>query len=255
MDTTLQQTLVKAAFIGTRITTLMVFAPFLSSKAISKRIKAGLSLVLTVLFYPLYAGPDFTLNAAGWLQGLIGEMTAGLVIGLTMNFVLEGTQFAGQMLGFQFGFTLETAIDPTTQADSPVLSTFFNTLAILIFLHLNVHLWILRGLAKSYEYLPLGSARMTQAGIEQLFLSSGRMMIVGVQLAAPILVATMLVDFTLGFISRSAPQMPVTFMSISIKNVLGVSVMAVLIGSWPGFLEARFREALEVTEHLLRLSH
>ena len=41
MDTTLQQILVKAAFIGARIGMLMVFAPFLSSKAISKR-TAGL---------------------------------------------------------------------------------------------------------------------------------------------------------------------------------------------------------------------
>lgn len=255
MDSILQQGLLKALFIGARVSTLMVFATFFGSSAISLRIKAGLTLALTVLLYPLYRGPSVSLGAAGGVEALMGEMAAGLIIGLTMNFVMEGAQFAGQVLGFQFGFSLETAIDPTTQADSTVLATFFNTLAILIFLRLNVHLWVLKGLAASFDYLPLGSVRVTQAGVLQLFQASRNMMIVGVQMATPLLVATLLVDVTLGFLSRSTPQMPVTFMAISIKNVIGLSLMAVLIAAWPGFLEARFREALEVSQQLLHLSH
>lgn len=254
MDSLLQESVVKALFIGARISMLMVFATFFGSRTISPRIKAGLTLALTVLLYPLYSGPSVGLGAAGWVQALLGEMTAGLIIGLTMNFVMEGAQFAGQVLGFQFGFSLETAIDPTTPADSPVLATFFNTLAILIFLHLNVHLWVLKELAASFDYLPLGSVRMTHAGVLQLFRASRSMMSVGIQMATPLLLVTLLVDVTLGFLNRSAPQMPVTFMAISVKNVIGLSLMAVLIGAWPGFLEARFREALVVTQQLLHLS-
>ena len=61
---------------------------------------------------------------------------------------------AGQILGFQLGYSLVNVIDPQTQVDTPVLSVFHQAVVLLLFLQLGVHRWLLRGLAKSFEYLP-----------------------------------------------------------------------------------------------------
>ena len=57
----------------------------------------------------------------------------------------------------QAGFSLVSILDPQTQADSPVISTFIQLITLVIFLQLNVHHWLLRGLAASFAYLPPGS--------------------------------------------------------------------------------------------------
>ena len=67
-------------------------------------------------------------------------------------------QFAGQISGVQLGFSLATLFDPQSQADSPVLTVFFNLMTLLIFLQLNVHHWILRGAGAELR-IPAGGHR------------------------------------------------------------------------------------------------
>jgi len=254
VDAFLQQTVVKGLLAGARVGMLMVFAPFFNSPVIASRIKAGLTLALTVLLYPAYAASRPVAGVADWVRVLLGEMAVGLMMALAITFVLEGVQFAGHLMGVQHGLSLESLIDPQTQADSQVLSLLYGSIALLIFLHLDVHLWVLRGLAKSYEYLPVGAASITMAGVLEMVRASKQIMFIGLQIAAPVLVATLLIDVTLGFLGKAAPQLPVTFMGISVKNLAGFSVMTMVIGYWPSFLEPRFRSALVTAQSLLHLA-
>ncbi len=59
---------------------------------------------------------------------------SGLALGLTIQFVFEGAQMAGQVGGFQFAFSLVNVIDPQTQVETPVLSVFHQLVVLLLFL-------------------------------------------------------------------------------------------------------------------------
>ena len=61
------------------------------------------------------------------------------------------------MIGFQFGFSLANVIDPNSQVEVTVLSTLQNLAALLIFMRLGVHRWLLRATAMSFEMIPPGS--------------------------------------------------------------------------------------------------
>jgi flagellar biosynthesis protein FliR len=252
MDVTLQAYLVKALLVGARVGMLMVFAPFFGSQAIPARIKRALTVGLTVVFFPM---ATTRIDSAGshWVQALLGEAAVGLLIGLALQFVFEAVLFAGQILGFQLGYSLENIIDPQTQVDTPVLAVFQQTVAILIFLQLGVHRWLLRSLAQSFEYLPPGTIGAIPAATAGLVQAAGRMMTIGAQMAAPVLVATMLTDVALGFIGRAAPQLPVMLVGISIKHLLGVGILAIVIVWWPSQLQGHFERALQLMDHLLHV--
>ena len=81
----------------------------------------------------------------------------GLVLGLAANFMMEAPMMAGQILGVQMGYSLATLFDPQTKADTPVLAEFHRLAALLIFLQLDVHHWLLRAVVSSFAYLPGGS--------------------------------------------------------------------------------------------------
>ena len=136
-----------------------------------------------------------------------------------------------------------------------MLSVFHQLLVLLIFLHLNVHHWMLRGLAKSFDYIPIGHVVISSAAMKSLFRDATAIWLVGVQIAAPILLATMLIDVTVGFLSKASPQLPAILLSIPLKSLVGYVVLAVAVGLWPGILEKQFTLALGWSETMLHLAH
>jgi flagellar biosynthetic protein FliR len=81
------------------------------------------------------------------------------------------------------------------------------------------------------------------------------MWVAGVQIAAPVLVATLFADVALGFLGKASPQLPVLFVGLSIKNLLGLALLGGAIAFWPRFFDARFERAMEASERILKLAH
>lgn len=249
--------LVQAVMIvGCRVSGLMLFAPFFGSVSLPPRIKAAFALCLTWLLAPLavLSGPQ-SLNPLSWTAFSIGEFAVGTLLGLSVQLVFEASQLAGELLGMQMGFSLVHVLDPQSQADTPVLSLFYQSIVLLIFLSLNVPALLVRALAHSYVYLPAGAVILRGAAVETLFAAAGTIFFAGVQIAAPVLAATMLADIALGFLGRVSPQLPVLFVGLSLKSALGMLILAGAMCRWPQWFELAFLSAAARGEQLLHLSH
>lgn len=251
----LQLLLAAAVFVGARVSGLMVFCPFLSSDAIPARLKAVIAIVITALVYPLHGPLQLNLDSWQWVGTALGEVVLGLILGLAANFMMEAPMMAGQILGVQMGYSLATLFDPQTQADTPVLGEFHRLAALLIFLQLDVHHWLLRAIVRSFSYLPAGGSAATYATVSGLFHASAGIFLVGLQIAAPGLVATLLADVALGFLGKSSPQLPVLFIGLAVKNLLGLTVLIAVIAYWPHSFAERFADSISMGERLLHFAH
>ena len=251
----LQQILSHLATIGLRVAGMMSFAPFVGSISIPARVRVMFTFALTALLYPVVCTPRMALGATAWTRLALGEAILGLALGLSIQFVFEGAQLTGQVAGFQFAFSLVNVIDPRSPVATPVLSILHQSDVLLLFLQLNVHHWMLRGLAQSFSYIPPGTFLATPLALHELLHDAGAMFASGVQLATPILLATMLIDVTVNFLSKAAPQMSAVYLSIPIKNLVGYAVLAIALTTWPAFFEKQFAQALGWSERLMYLSH
>ena len=75
------------------------------------------------------------------------------------------------------------------------------------------------------------------------------------EIAFPVLLATMLADFALGFLARPRRSFPRCFLGISLKVLLGLAVLyGAVIGFWPRLLGRYFYQALTTMEHLLAVA-
>lgn len=189
-------------FVGVRIAGAMTFAPFFRSDSISPQIKAGITVVLTALLYPTAQVVGASADMLGWTRLLLGEAIIGMLLGLALQLIFEAAQMAGQIVGIQTGFSLVTILDPQTQADTPVLAVFHQLMALLIFLRLHVDHWLLRGLAASFAYLPPGGGFVQPVSGVALLRAAGGIWIVAIEIAAPVLAATFVVDMALGFLGK-----------------------------------------------------
>jgi len=250
----LDQLLAAAVFIGARVSGLMVFCPFLGSSAIPAPLKAALTLLLTALLYPLRGPLSLALSTWQWVGVALSEVVIGLALGLAANFMMEAPMLAGQVLGVQMGYSLAALFDPQTQADTPVLGQFHQLAALLIFLQLDVHHWLLRAVVSSFAYLPAGAV-ITFSAAGGLLQAAGGIFLAGIQIAAPALAATLIADVALGFLGKASPQMPVLFIGLAVKNLLGLAVMIGVVAYWPHILSKHFAEGVAFGEKLLHLAH
>ncbi len=250
----IERTLAAWMIAGSRVSGLLMVAPFLGSAAVPARVKVGLAFLLTMFMAPLVPTSP-SLPAAELVVVLLGEFAIGFLLGFTLQLIFEAGQLAGQVCGVQMGYSLASVINPDSQADSAVLSTFYELMVLLLFIQLGVPHWLLRGLARSFAYLPPGHLSLTWPAVHALLEFAAGMFVAGLQIAAPVLVASLFADVALGFIGKASPQLPVLFVGISIKNLLGLALMCGAVAYWPRFFDARFGRALDASEKILRLAH
>lgn len=253
MNTELLQWLAQVAPVALRVGGLLTFCPFLGDRAVPNRIKVGLLIALTALLFPVVQLRPAPLGPVDWIQMVLGELLVGLLIGLSLQVVFEGMQFAGQISGIQLGLSMATLFDPQSEADSTALPVFYNLITLLIFLQLDVHHWVLRGLERSFEYLPVGSVVLTQLLSRELVRVLGALFVLGIQIAAPILLATLMIDIVVSLLSKASPQIPAMLLGIPVKTLTGYALLIGAVALWPGILERRFAIAVGTAEKLLHL--
>jgi flagellar biosynthetic protein FliR len=240
--------------VALRVGGLFTFGPFLGDLAIPNRVKAGLLIILTILLVPVTPLRPVLVGPVEWAQMVFGEWLVGMLMALSLAAVFEGMQFAGQLSGIQLGLSLATLFDPQSNADSPALSVFYNLATLLFFLQLDIHHWMLRALSRSFDYLPVGSAVANQLLSRDMVRVVGSLFSLGIQIAAPLLLATMMIDLLLGFLSKASPQLPVLLLGIPVKNLTGYAILMAAVTLWPGILERRFALAIASAERMMHMA-
>jgi flagellar biosynthesis protein FliR len=240
--------------VGIRLTGIMLFAPFFGSPVVPARLKAMLVLTITAMLYPVLSPRIPRLPISQWPMVALSELLIGMALGIATNIVFDGVQMAGQILSVQMGYSLINILDPQTMVESTVVATFHQIVALLIFLRLNVHLWILRALAHSFDYLPPATGHITAPFASAVLKAGAAVFAIGVQIAAPVLSATLFADIALGLLGKASPQLPLILLGPAVKSVLGILVLISALAYWPDLFAALFVRSMVTADHLLHLA-
>ena len=233
-----------------RVSGMLVFAPFFSSAALPVRTKAVLALAVGYLLAPLVAGLPAAHAEIGF-AALIGELAVGLVYGLTLALLQEMLLFAGQIAGVQFSFSLVNLLDPSTHIETPLLGDLFQLMGTLVVLAAGLDRILLASLVRSFHAVPLGTFSLAPAAGTAIVRAAGGIFLAGVELAAPVLAGTMLVEIAIALLGRLSPQLPVMSLTVPIKTLAGFAILTGSFALWPRFIEARFAGLLDLAERLL----
>jgi flagellar biosynthetic protein FliR len=240
--------------IGVRLSGLMLFAPFFGGVVIPARIKAGLVLALTLLLFPTVGKNIGAYSLTGWPIMVFTEFLIGVGMGLATNIVFEATALAGQVLGVQMGYSLVNILDPQTQVDTTVIPLFYQTMVMLLFLRMDVLYWLLKAVGNSFLYLPPGTTHLSGLFTESVITTSGQMFGLGVQIAAPVLSATLVTDILLGLLGKASATMPLIVLGPAIKSLLGIAILVATLKYWPDLFHHLFEDSVANGEHLLHLA-
>ncbi len=235
-----------------RVSGIAIFAPFFSSSALPVRAKAVFAGLLAFLLAPLVARlPNSHIDVTCF--AVIGELAVGLVYGLMLSLLNEMMLFAGEIAGVQFSFSAVNLLDPTSPIQTSLMSDLFQLMGTLVLIAAGLDRIVLAWLVRSFHAVPLGSYALAPVTAQTIVQAAGGVFLAAVELAAPVLAATMLVEIAVALISKLSPQLPVMSLTVPLKTLVGFAVLAGTLALWPRFIEARFAGLLDVAERLLQI--
>ena len=140
-----------------RVSAVIVFIPVLGDRNVSVKIKGGLALLISALLFPNVAfnAANVGFDIFSLFIRMGSEVLIGAAIGFTSQLLFSGIQLAGQLIGFQMGFSIANVIDPASSQQVSITAEFMYILMLLIFLAFNGHHIFISGLAKSFQTVPL----------------------------------------------------------------------------------------------------
>ena len=237
-----------------RVSGMVAFAPFFSSTALPIRTKAVFVGAVAFLLAPLVAAlPRAEVSLS--YSALIGELAVGLVYGLSLALLTEMMLFAGQVVGVQFSFSMVNLLDPTSSIQTPLLGDLFQLMGTLVVITAGLDRILLASMVRSFRAAPLGSFVLEPSSALEIVHAAGGIFLAAVELAAPVLAATMLVEISVALLGKLSPHLPVMMLTVPMKTITGYLLLGGSLALWPRFIEARFSGLLDMAERLIATPH
>ena len=212
-----------AVLVFIRIGAILLSAPLFGSRNVPLQLKAGLSLVLSMVIFPVVGFQEvYLISVPSLVSAMVGEVLIGVIIGFTARLLFAAVQIAGQLVGFQMGFGIVNVIDPQTSTQVSIIAQFQNIITLLIFLILDAHYWFVMALAKSFELIPPLGFCFSDSLMEAIVDLSCDMFVIAAKVAAPIIAVLLFTSVALGLIARTVPQMNVFIVGFPLKIAIGL---------------------------------
>ncbi len=211
-----------------RITSVVVTSPVLGHQAVPVQLKVGIGLFLAYVLLPLQraSAGAIDLRLLGLVVLILQEVIVGMLIGFAAGLIFAGIQYAGELIGFNMGYTFASTFDPETNASTPVIGEMLYSFMTMVFILLNGHHFILQAIVLSYQSVPIGHLTISAVASDNLVALTGSVFVIAVKFAAPAIVALFLTDVALGVLTRIIPQMNIFGIAFPLKIGVGLIVLS-----------------------------
>ena len=208
-----------------RVSAFLLVLPFFSMTNFPPTMRIALSALTALLLAPML--PPFPMGNLPFFSlfgVMIQETGIGLLLGFFSRMVFYAVDLAGNVIASELGLNMGAIMDPMTGSSSQVPGTILFFLAAVVMLTLDLHHWVLVGFERTYAVLPIGGAHLNGELSNILLAQTGKIFVVALEIAAPVLAVSFVVTVVFGVLSRAVPQMNVFVLSFSFRIVGGLVV-------------------------------
>lgn len=216
-----------------RISAFFVVIPVFSSRSIPTTFKIGLSFFISLVIFSAIGTGVTVPQDLTYVLLIAREVLIGLLLGFVGYLMFMTIQTAGSLIDIQIGFGMANVIDPMTGASAPILGNFKYMIAMLMFLSMNGHHYLLDAIVYSYKWIPLNNdlfLKMIDGSLSEFLVRTfAQSFVLAFQMAAPLVTALFLTDVGLAFLAKTAPQYNVFVIGIPLKIIVGLALLLVLM--------------------------
>jgi flagellar biosynthetic protein FliR len=241
-----------------RISPLFVLAPLFSSKMLPARARGIVAVGLTLGIMPIaiHAGdgqqiPMDVLPLGGLI---VKEMLVGFGFSFALAALFAAIQVAGAMLDTLIGFSFGALVDPVTGTNGGVLNQLYGLIGVMIFVVINGDAWVIQGLARSYDAVPLTDAPDIGTLVQGVQVAFSGIFGSAIEVCAPVMLAVLLTDVAFGLVSRVMPQLNVFAVGFPAKVIVGLVMVGAALPFMAGWLGDELQNSVASALHTLKVA-
>lgn len=244
------------ALILLRIIAFVVSSAVFGSPTVSVPVKILLSLVLSVLLFPIAQakGVDYSLVSDEIVLLAGRELLVGLVLGFLTRLFFFIVTMAGDLVSMSIGLGASQLYNPMLGSNGNAIDQFYSTLGTLVFLAIQGHHMLISGIAQSYDLIPVAALSFNAGPLAEIAAYGQIVLTMAVKMCAPVLVTILLVNLAMGILGRAVPQINVLITSMPVTIMIGASVvfvcMPLMIFEMNGLIEMTASKLFEVMKGL-----
>jgi flagellar biosynthetic protein FliR len=168
----------------------------------------------------------------------------GMMIGGILRIFMTSMATAGEVVSMATTLSFAQTANPMQAQPSTTLGTLLGTMSLVLIFATNLHHLFLAAIVNSFDLFPF-TRDVPVADAGQLAVQTlSRSFALGFQLAAPVVVFSIIFNVAIGLVGRVMPQFQVFFVATPLIIVLGLSIFALSIGTIGVIWVDRFRELL-----------
>lgn len=232
-----------------RASGLLIIMPVFSGSMIPGTVRIAMAALFAYLLAPAFG--DFgglPVHWFGMVLEAIHEVLTGLLLGFAVRFLLYGLEMAGEIIAIQIGLSLSSNIDPITRNSATPPNTMLLSFGTVLFLVTGAYQYCLIAFARSFELFP-PSAVFNPQSANAVISASAKVLVIAVQIAAPLLAISFLVNMCFSVLGRAAPSLNVFLLSFPVQILSGLTVLSMTLGLIVQYI---LREMVLIPETMLQ---
>lgn len=210
-----------------RLGAILMVVPGFGEHYVLPRLRLLLALALSLLVGPAIATklpllPEEPLALAALV---VPEIVLGLLLGFAARLALVAVHVGGSLIATQSGLSAAALFDPNEATPGTLPGTFLSLAALTILFAADFHHLLLRAAAASYAAFPVAAPMDPAVASELLVKLSGAAIAAGTRIAAPMILAAVLVNLGLGALGRMVPSLPALFVALPLQLLLALAIL------------------------------
>lgn len=235
----------QAVLVFARLGAAVMLLPGLGEQEVPGPVRIGLGLALVLLLMPvlapgLPAAPD---DVGPATRLIVIEVMVGLWLGGLARLVAMAMAVAGQAVALLLGLAQALVPDPDLGGQGTATARLFSLAAAVVVLSGGLYAIPLRALVESYAVLPVGEPFPAGAGAEAMAGAAADSLALALRLAAPFVLAAVVINVALGLLTRIAPQVQVYFIAVPGQALAGLALLALVMPALLGAFAEAARDA------------
>lgn len=220
-----------AALTVSRALGLVLITPAFSRLGLTGLLRSAVAVAISIpVFLPVFDDLARLPERSGFLLAglMIKELLVGATVGLLFGIPFWAAEVAGELVDLQRGSTSSQLVDPGG-TETGVTATLLAITLITLFFMSGGFVLMVDGFYHSYRLWPATAFTplIATAALEALLAVLDQVMRLGVLLVTPLIIALLIADTMLAYLSRMAPQLHVFDLSLSVKNLIFAFLMVI----------------------------
>ncbi|MBK1690701.1 flagellar biosynthetic protein FliR [Ectothiorhodospira mobilis] len=235
-----------------RITGMFLAAPIFGAGMIPVRVRVGLAMLLALFVAPLLPQPPAIQPFS--LEGLavtVQQILIGVSMGFILQMVMSALTMAGESIALSMGLGYASMVDPGMGVQVPVVSQIFVIMGTLLFLSMNGHLFMLDMLVQSFTLLPVAVDGLTRVDLWTVVQFGSTMYVGAILVGLPVVAAMLMVNLSMGVITRASPQLNIFAVGFPMMILLGFLLILFSLPALVPRVEDLVLSAFEAIQRIL----